>query len=101
MLEEEYKFVRNLPGLYLLKDRKSIYINISEQLAQFLGWKHSEDGVGKTDYDLPCEAENSANEFIKIDKKTIELGIELDTIDIGVYHSNWKILFFDTLRGSF
>lgn len=89
---EMLNIISTLPGLIIVKDSHSRYVAISQALANLLGWKSAEEGSGKTDYDIPCKAAESASKFIKLDHKVITTNDKMHTLDIQEYASGWKLL---------
>lgn len=85
-------FVADLPGLYITKNDKSIYLAISREFAQLLGWKSALECPGKTDYEIPCKAAEFADEFIKMDKKVMDSGAQMLALDIQNYSLGWKLV---------
>jgi DNA-binding CsgD family transcriptional regulator len=92
MLEFDKYDISRMPGLLSYKDLDSKYLGITEELAHFLGWKDASQSIGKTDYDLPCKASESADEFIKQDRRTIESGLKTICVAIEEYNTGWHII---------
>lgn len=91
ILEHSFDF-KKVPGLLSIKDRQSRYVSMTEDLANFVGWKNSYAGLEKTDYELPCKASESADIFIKQDKEVIDSGLKLSLICIDIYPTGWHML---------
>lgn len=54
-------FIEQAQGIAAIKNLESAYLHMNELTAKLLGWKNTEDCIGKTDYDLPCEASQFAH----------------------------------------
>jgi DNA-binding CsgD family transcriptional regulator len=81
------------PGLLFVKDQNSKYIAGNDRTANLVGWKSVEDMVGKTDFDLPCEAASSADFFIKEDNIVLNTQEKLFTLDLQKYSDDkWHLL---------
>jgi len=89
---ENFDFVNSLPGLVVAKDNQSVYLNISDDFAQLLGWKSADECHGKTDYEIPCDAVRFAKEFIAMDQKVIASGKRMLALDIQHYALGWKLI---------
>lgn len=81
-----------LPALAIIKDVNSIFLDMSERCARLLGWENSEAWLGKTDFDIPCEAHHSAQEFIKLDRAAIASDKNFLSLEIQQYDSGVKLL---------
>lgn len=84
--------MRNLPGLMILKDFQSTFLEITQDFAALLGWKTAAECAGKTDYDIPCNAVEFADEFIKMDKQAMDFSERSFTLDMQNYSLGWKLL---------
>lgn len=89
---EKFEFVACLPGLVGVKDVNSTYVMLSEGCAKLLGWKSAFETQGKTDYDIPCQVVEFADEFVKADKKIITTSLPMMGLCIQKYSTGWKIL---------
>jgi len=85
-------FVEQAHGIIGIKNSASAYLYTNQLTAKLLGWKNIEDCIGKTDYDLPCEASKFAHYYIEQDKKVILSNKTLITLDIQHYKLGWKTL---------
>lgn len=85
-------FIANLPSLAIAKDNISRYLNISHAFAKLLGWQYAHQCLGRTDYEIPCQAVEFADEFIKLDKKVIATRESMLALDIQNYSSGWKLV---------
>ena len=50
----------NIPQFIFWKDRNSVYLGCNRSFAQLTGLNHPEEVIGKTDYDLPWRAQQTA-----------------------------------------
>jgi len=87
-----FDFIFHIPGLAAVKDLNSIYQRITPDLVDVLGWRNSEQCIGKTDHDLPCKASESAEFYIEQDKKVIEKPAPLASLEVQQYADGWKLL---------
>lgn len=72
-----------IPGHIGLKDLNSRYIAGNTSLAKLIGFKHPEDLVGITDFDIKGQAADLAPTFVQQDKTVLESG---DTTNIDVHY---------------
>jgi DNA-binding CsgD family transcriptional regulator len=91
-MANKFDFVTNLPGLVIVKDSHSVYLNISQAFAKILGWKSALVCAGKTDYEIPCKAVEFADEFIKMDKIVMNSNQRMLALDIQNYADGWKLV---------
>lgn len=92
-LSMNFNYLIKLPKLLAIKDNHSVYQTMTESLANLLGWKSSDDCVGKTDHELPCPASEFALKHIRNDAHTIKQAKPLLTLDMYEYTTSWKLLF--------
>jgi DNA-binding CsgD family transcriptional regulator len=86
------EFIQNAPGLWIAKDKNSIYYGVSSEFAPMLGLRDIDQVVSKTDYDIPCKSSEFANVFIKQDKQVIDSGKKLLTLEILPLMCGWKVM---------
>ncbi|MBY0463024.1 MAG: helix-turn-helix transcriptional regulator [Alphaproteobacteria bacterium] len=89
-MKKMMEFIRNAPGLWIAKDKNSIYQGLSKEFLHMLGWKNMDQVAGKTDYDIPCRVSEFANTFIKQDKQTVDSDKKLLTLEIMPFASGWR-----------
>jgi DNA-binding CsgD family transcriptional regulator len=82
----------NMPGLAIIKDENSIFLDISESCAKLLGWNNAAECLGKTDFDIPCNAKQSAYEFIKMDRAVMNSAKASLSLEIQSYNYSTKLL---------
>lgn len=87
-----FNYVQNLPGLILIKDLESRYVNISHVLAKMCGWSSVEAAIDKFDYDAPCEAATLADDFITMDRLALASKQKVVSLDVINYVTGWSIL---------
>ena len=63
----------NIPSYVFWKDRSSVYMGCNQNFATSAGFKHPEDLIGKTDFDMAWSREQSLF-FRKIDKAVMDSG---------------------------
>jgi len=63
----------NIPQSIFWKDRNSVYLGCNRNFAQAAGFSSPENIVGKTDYDLPWQKEET-NWYRECDRRVIETG---------------------------
>lgn len=93
-MSHQIRFLESLtiiPGIAITKDTNSTFTGMTERCAKLLGWKTTTDCLGKTDFDLPCDASKSAQEFIKMDKATIASGEPFLSLEIQHYGLGYKL----------
>ncbi len=87
--------IDSIPQLIVWKDRNSVFKGCNSSAAKVAGLNSSEEIIGKTDYDLPCDVEE-ANFYRKCDKRVMESGVaELHIIETQK-QSDSKQAWFDT-----
>ncbi|MBI2786895.1 MAG: hypothetical protein HYX60_11595 [Legionella longbeachae] len=85
--------LENLNTLFIFKTRESIFTHTNDATARLAGYKTAEELIGKTDYDVKCDAQKYADLFRAQDREAFNLGM-LNTIDIMKYcDAGLKILF--------
>ena len=80
----KFEFLKDVPGYIAVKDLNSKCKGITNSCAELLGWSCG-DMIDKTDYDVPSKASEAADNFIKHDKKTIELDMKVTTLEVCHY----------------
>lgn len=90
MTLENLNFIQKLPGLFLVKNSDSIFLNMTLDMAKLIGWKTVETSLGKTDYDVPCKAAEFASQYISLDKQVIESKKNLLSIESQYFADGWK-----------
>lgn len=83
-------FLRSLPGLFLIKNIDSVFLNMTFSLAKLVGWETAEESLGKTDHDVPCKASEFASQFISLDKRVIESRKSLLTLEVNNFPMGLK-----------
>jgi len=88
-LMTKFESLRQLPELVIIKDAKSRYLAITERAATFLGWSSSEQAIGCTDYDMPCQAAETANQWIAQDQQVVLSDSQPLSLNICNYANGW------------
>lgn len=83
-------FMQSLPGLFLIKNLNSVFLNMTSNLVKLVGWRTVEQSFGKTDYDVPCKVSEFAPQFINLDKRVVESGKSLLTFEVNNFPIGWK-----------
>lgn len=83
--------VSNHPNFIVVKNTFSQYTAISKTAANLCGWKNVDQGIGKTDYQVPAKVSEIADQFIKLDKEVIKNKKKIVSLDIGYYADGWNI----------
>lgn len=84
-----------LAGISAIKNLNSHYINISDEFSNMLGWKKTQDSLGKTDYQIPCNVREFAEIFRHADQKLIASHEKVITLDFQNYCSGWKLILLE------
>jgi DNA-binding CsgD family transcriptional regulator len=91
-LKSSFAGLRNVPGFVIAKDLKSKYSIISNDYAQLLGWKNSEQCEDLCDFDIPSAAVEAAEMFVDLDQKVVKNESEVLSLYICQYSLGWKTL---------
>src|ERR1700688_2804847 len=84
-----------LPGVWACKDENSVYVYGNGEFARALGIKSPEVMMGRTDYDMPCDAARFSDLFQAQDQKVITTSKPMRTLDIHTYAGyEWKVYVF-------
>lgn len=75
----------NTPGCLVWKDVNSVFLGCNKIFAEVVGFKNIDACIGKTEFDMPCEAVSNAENFISQDKKVISSQQQIKYLDIGKY----------------
>lgn len=73
-----------LPGHVTWKDTHSRFLAANKTSVHLSGFKHLEDFIALSDYDIRCDAAESAESFIQQDQSTLAYGTHI-SIDINRY----------------
>ena len=84
------EFIWNAPGLWIAKNKNSVYQGISREFLGMFGWKDIDQIAGKTDHDIPCKVSEFANVFISQDRQAVESREKLLTLEIMPFASGWR-----------
>jgi DNA-binding CsgD family transcriptional regulator len=76
-----------LPGMAAWKDADSIYRGINHKACSMLGFNSLAEAIGKSDYELKCQASDHADTFVAQDKQVL-LGNQHQSIDLCFYADN-------------
>jgi DNA-binding CsgD family transcriptional regulator len=71
-----------MPGLWGCKDENSVFMYVNAAYAQVVGLQHRLDMVGRTDFDIPCDAAACADLFQAQDKEVMVSARPLKILDI-------------------
>lgn len=82
------ELLKQFPGQVAWKDLNSVYLGGNKNVAELVGFKHPEDIVGTTDFDLPCAAAEHAAEFIAKDQTAIQEERPVRELCIDHYANN-------------
>jgi DNA-binding CsgD family transcriptional regulator len=93
-LVTKFEYLRHIPGYIGVKDINSIFQSCSNDFAKVCGWKSLDNVIGKTDYEVPCEASKAAELFINVDRKVIKHMRSITSIEI-CYYTTGLIAFLD------
>ncbi len=91
-MNTHYDCLHDLPFLIIAKDTQSRYLSLSNVFSKLVGWKTFEEAIGKTDYDIPCQASEFAEYFIETDKKIFSTEKKLVTLDIMPYSTGLMLV---------
>ena len=80
--------IAQLPGLLLLKDRHSTYIEGSVDTATLFGFDSAEALVGLTDFDIQCPAVSKAQSWVDQDRVVLKTQRPLTVLDVESYAHN-------------
>lgn len=94
-MQNSYSFDYSVPCLMSIKNADSTYVHMTDYTARLLGWNNRDDCIGKTDYDIPCEAVRFAKKFIVQDQKVIQSRKKMITLDMQQYKEGQKLLLTD------
>lgn len=84
--------INQLPSIDNIKDFDSKFIAMSAGTASLIGFKSSEDAIGKSDYDIPCGVSEFADDFIRLDRMVLRSGERMVAIDVQKYKAGWGLL---------
>ncbi len=82
MSENLNAMIAQLPGLVFYKNTDLIYIAASHYAAHLCGFESAEQFCGHNDFELRCDAADSALEFRAEDSKVITSGQEISSLQI-------------------
>ncbi|WP_394846141.1 helix-turn-helix transcriptional regulator [Pendulispora brunnea] len=71
-----------IPAFAGYKDRQSVFLYANKAYAVLIGLPHSEDVVGRTDFDMPCETVACAPMFQKQDQEVLRSRQPLRILDV-------------------
>lgn len=96
------ELIEHLPGYVLWKDINSVYLKANTNAAHLLGFKHPDELVGITDYDVCCKAADDADLFVEADKKVQRSHKPISVLNVSTFANDQfkillanKSLFFD------
>lgn len=99
---KENDLIEQLPGYVLWKDINSVYLKANTNAAHLLGFKHPDELVGITDYDVCCKAAEDADLFVEADKKVQCSHKPISVLNVSTFANDQvkvllanKSLFFD------
>lgn len=73
-IQEMHKMLKQLPGIVCIKDENSVFVASSELAATRIGFKNSDDIIGKTDRDIKNSAIDMYEEIIEDDQYCLRNG---------------------------
>ncbi|PHQ78487.1 MAG: hypothetical protein COB66_08825 [Coxiella sp. (in: Bacteria)] len=76
------EIISQLPGAFIYKDLDLKYCAANLLIAKSFGFKSVDDMLGLNSYDIQCEVVNSAEDFIRHDRKILADMIPIKTLDI-------------------
>ncbi|MBU2710805.1 helix-turn-helix transcriptional regulator [Zooshikella harenae] len=89
------RFFDQLPGAWGCKDAESNFMYANEDYARLIGLNHHFDIIGRTDFDMPCETVNCAEQFRRQDQQVIGANKKLRILDIHPFAGGeWKAYIF-------
>lgn len=99
---KESQLIEYLPGYVWWKDMSSVFLKTNANTARLLGFKHAEDLVGITDYEVLSKAAAEADYRVGEDKKVQSNYATMSFLNVTSFTSNDvtvllvnKSLFFD------
>lgn len=84
-----------LVGISAIKNLQSHYINMSHEFSTMLGWNKAQDSIGKTDYQIPSNVSEFAEEFRRNDHEVITSHEKIITLDFQNYRTGWKLIILE------
>jgi DNA-binding CsgD family transcriptional regulator len=102
ILDDVRVFIDTNPHACAMKDKDSIYVYSNASYARLVGFKHAEDFLGRTDFDVPSGQANCAPLFRAQDQDVIHKPHVMKVLDVhpeaeGKWHALFttKTVFFD------
>ncbi|EGU33237.1 LuxR family transcriptional regulator [Vibrio ichthyoenteri ATCC 700023] len=87
--------INQLPGYWGCKDLNSVFVYANQAYAQLVGLTDAAEVKGLTDYDMPCQTVNCADDFRHQDRHVIETRCALKILDIHPYSDgSWRAHIF-------
>jgi PAS domain S-box-containing protein len=75
-------FVENSPHMCAMKDKNSIYMHANPNYARLVGFKHFQDFIGRTDFDVPSGQAKCATLFRAQDQDVIRTPHVMKILDV-------------------
>jgi DNA-binding CsgD family transcriptional regulator len=75
-------FIGNSPHVCAAKNKESVFLHANTNYARLVGFKHSEDFIGRTDFDLPCGASQCATLFRAQDQDVMRTTRVMKILDV-------------------
>ncbi len=88
----------HLPGLWGCKDPNSVFTHLNDDFAAVLGLSSPEEGIGKTDFDMPCQTNRCAMQFKQQDQWVMSTAQPLKILDVHPFAGGqWRAYIFTKL----
>ena len=79
------EFFDKMPGCWGCKDENLRFMYVNEAFGKLVGFQHHLDSIGRTDFDMPCGAAESAPVFELQDREVIASSKPLTLLNIHPY----------------
>lgn len=86
-------FINNFNGLTYWKNEHLEYVGCNEREARFTGFQSPDDMLGLTDFDLQCDARESAKSFRQQDRQVLATGQSITILNIHTYADHFNHMF--------
>ena len=85
----------SLPGCSGCKDQNSVFQYANADYGKLIGLSHSQDVIGRTDFDMPCETAACAALFREQDQAVMTSGKTLQILDVHPFaNGQWRAYLF-------
>lgn len=89
---KDINYIFTFPGLLAAKNQDSVYLAVSQEVADIVGWKDAQRSIGKSDYDLSCGAVENASQMINLDRQVFQKKKKMVSLEVHQYKTGWKSL---------